>query len=270
MKPHAPALSLGAGVQSSVLLLMACSGELEERGWANPEVVVFADTQDEPDDVMEWLPLLRMEAHRAGIPLVEATHGDLRQDLLDVAAGTRKRAANPPLFVRDPETGKPGMITRQCTQDYKIRVVRQELRKRGYGPKRPAVTYMGLTTDEIQRVKPSNRKWNPVCWPLIDMGMSRTDCKQWLADHGYPQAPKSACRICPMRSDAAWREMKVNRPDDFEIAVSFERALHAGNGLRLKGTPYLHKSCVPLDQVDFRNAEDHGQLQLCETGGCWT
>jgi hypothetical protein len=263
-----PVLNLGAGVQSSVLLLMACSGELEERGWARPEVAVFADTQDEPADVMEWLPLLRMEAHRAGIPLVEGTAGDLRQDVIDTASGRRHRMSNPPVFVRD-EHGKPQMIPRGCTRDYKLRVIRGELRKLGYGERRPVVSYLGLTTDEVERMKPSDVAWQSLDWPLIHMGMSRHDCELWLERNGYPVAPKSACRMCPMRSDAAWREMKVRRPDDFAAAVEVDHAIRTGLP-GLKGAAFLHRSLVPLDQVDFRNAEDRGQLSLCETSGCFT
>lgn len=263
-----PVLNLGAGVQSSVLLLMACSGELEERGWARPECAVFADTQDEPSDVMEWLPLLRMEAHRAGIKLVEGTGGNLRQHVIDTANGARKRVSNPPLFVRDAK-GQKQMIPRGCTRDYKIRVIRGELRKLGYGERRPVVSYLGLTTDEVQRMKPSDVAWATIDWPLIHMGMSRHDCELWLERNGYPPAPKSACRMCPMRSDAGWRKMKIERPDDFAAAVEVDRAIRTGLP-GLKGEAYLHDSLTPLEEVDLSNAEDRGQLQLCETSGCMT
>jgi len=271
-RPRAAVLNLGAGVQSSVLLLMACSGELEDRGWARPEVAVFADTQDEPSDVMEWLPMLRMEAHRAGIPLVEGTAGNLRQDVIDTAQGRRKRVSNPPVFVRDAH-GKKQMIPRGCTRDYKIRVIRRELRLLGYGERRPVVSYLGLTVDEVQRMKPSDVQWASIDWPLIHLGMSRHDCELWLERNGYPKAPKSACRMCPMRSDAAWRQMKNTLPEDFASAVEVDRAIRASwPGLR--GEAFLHSSLVPLEDVDFRNVEDLGQAsifdQQCETGGCFT
>lgn len=272
-----PVLNLGAGVQSSTLLLMACSGELEERGWPIPRVAVFADTQDEPDDVIEWLPVLRMEAYKAGIQLVEGTKGNLREDVMAAARGDAKRASNPPVFVRKYD-GSQQMIPRNCTRDYKIRVIRAELRKLGYGPKNPVVSYMGITLDEVERMKPSDVAWQSIEYPLVEMGMSRHDCELWLIERGYPPrfggrpAPKSACRMCPMRNDAAWREMKVNRPDDFAKAVEFDRALREHGGLPgLEGEAYLHRSLVPLEDVDFRNAEDLGQMSmLCSDGGCWT
>ena len=48
-------LSLGAGVQSSTLALMAAHGEIEPM----PDCAIFADTGDEPKDVYEWLKWLR-------------------------------------------------------------------------------------------------------------------------------------------------------------------------------------------------------------------
>jgi hypothetical protein len=266
MKRH-PVLNLGAGTQSSVLLLMACSGELEERGWARPEVAVFADTQDEPDEVMEWLPMLRMEALRAGIEVVDTTAGDLRQQTIDAAEGRAKRASNPPLFVRD-ENGRKQMIPRNCTRDFKIRPIRKELRALGYGPKKPVVSYMGITVDEVERMKPSDVQWQAIEYPLVEMGMSRHDCILWLKERGL-EAPKSACVMCPMRGDAGWREMKTRRPEQFAAAVDFDLRVRTGlPGLR--GPAYVHSSLVPLGEVDFSNAEDRGQLSLCEVGGCWT
>ena len=44
-------ISLGAGVQSSVMALMAARGELEPK----VDGAIFADTGAEPDDVMDWL-----------------------------------------------------------------------------------------------------------------------------------------------------------------------------------------------------------------------
>lgn len=51
-EPLLRVLSLGAGVQSSTLYLMACAGEFGEE---SPTVAIFADTQWEPPAVYEWL-----------------------------------------------------------------------------------------------------------------------------------------------------------------------------------------------------------------------
>lgn len=57
-------LSLGAGVQSTVLALMACDGSLPGLDGA-----IFADTGWEPPSVYEQVDRLEAEFKRAGIPL---------------------------------------------------------------------------------------------------------------------------------------------------------------------------------------------------------
>ena len=52
-------LSLGAGVQSSTLALMAAAGEVTPM----PDAAIFADTQAEPAGVYRWLDWL--EKHRS-------------------------------------------------------------------------------------------------------------------------------------------------------------------------------------------------------------
>lgn len=263
---RAAVISLGAGVQSSVLLLMAAHGELEERGWRRPDVAVMADTGWERRGTYEWLPVLRDAARRAGIELVEAAAGNLRDDVADTARGLRRRCSNPPLFVRRRD-GAPGMIPRGCTRDYKIAVQRRALRERGYGPSRPVTQYVGFTLDEWERMKASDVAWADVAWPLIDLRMTRRDCERWLAEHGYPPVPSSSCIGCPLRSDRHWREMKVDHPEEFAEAVAWDHAIRRGlPGLR--GEAYVHRSLRPLDEVDFRSREDQGQLSLCDAGGC--
>lgn len=50
-------ISLGAGVQSSVMALMAAKGQIKPM----PDCAIFADTQAEPDHVYEWLDWLETQ-----------------------------------------------------------------------------------------------------------------------------------------------------------------------------------------------------------------
>src|SRR5688500_16994503 len=71
-------LSLGAGVQSSTLYLMAVAGEF---GTERPEVAVFADTQWEPRSVYTWLDRLE-EIGGAIVPIKRVTAGSVRDSVL--------------------------------------------------------------------------------------------------------------------------------------------------------------------------------------------
>ena len=80
-------ISLGAGVQSSVMLLLADRGELLPR----PEAAIFADTQWEPPAVYEHLAWLEAEV---SIPICRVTVGDIRANSLKgiSASGHRNKS----------------------------------------------------------------------------------------------------------------------------------------------------------------------------------
>ncbi len=121
--------------------------------------------------------------------------------------------------------------------------------------------YIGISLDEAVRMKPAREKWLLHEWPLIDRRMTRSDCIQWMVDNGYPMPRKSSCTFCPYHSDAYWREMKLTDPESWAEAVEVDEAIR--NGVR--GTEeklYLHRSLTPLKEVDLRNAEDYGQVDM--------
>ncbi len=243
MVDRAPVISLGAGVQSSTLLLMAADGEFE----ATPEVAVFADTHAEPAAVYRWLDFLRRTAGER-IPIHTCSAGDLRADVMAVAAGGSTRASQPPLFTRNPD-GSAGLSPRKCTRDYKVRPIGRALRALGYGPKRPVEQWLGISTDEIERVKPSGLRWRENRWPLIERGLTRDDCLRWLAYHGYPEPPKSACTFCPYSSNARWRAMRDEAPEEWADAVELDRAIRHLPGMRSEC--FVHRDRVPLSDVDL-------------------
>lgn len=109
-------LSLGAGVQSTTVLLMSCRGELPKL-----DAAIFADTQWEPEEVYEHLNWLSNEAAEAGIPVYRVTNGNLRRHTLEGfvrgSAAEGQRYASLPLYVLNPD-GSQGMVRRQCTREY--------------------------------------------------------------------------------------------------------------------------------------------------------
>lgn len=249
------ALSLGAGVQSSALLLMACAGELPK-----PEHAIFADTQWEPAGVYKQLDYLRAHAEAAGIAWHVVSAGDIKAEFrIGDVGGQRKdgtRFVSPPLFIR--ENGEVSMLQRQCTKDYKIAPVRRKLRELQSDRKEPVELWIGISWDEIQRMKPADKKWVTHRWPLIERRMRREQCLKWLRENGHPEPPKSACIGCPFHSNAVWLDMKRNDPESWASAVEADRAIRDGWG-KLTGQVFLHRSCLPLDEAPL---EYKGQLDL--------
>lgn len=251
--PENPALrvlSLGAGVQSTVMALMADEGMFG----GPPDLAIFADTQWEPAGVYEHLEWLK---DRLSYPVEVVTAGDLRADTL----------ASPfskiPVYIN--RESSDGMGKRQCTADYKIKPIQRAVR-RHLGLKKgqrfpPSVTveqWLGISTDEIIRAK--NSRYSNVVhrFPLIEIGYSRANCQGWF-ELRFPdrKLAKSACIGCPFHNDALWREMRDHDPVSWADAVDFDREMN-------KRGEFLHRQRVPLDQVDLTTLEDHGQLSFLD------
>lgn len=255
-------LSLGAGVQSTALALMAAQGEIGPM----PDCAIFADTGWEPQAVYDHLAWLR-SPNVLPFPIHIVSAGDLRADL--VRAGEGERWASIPAFTRTVRGGRVeiGMIRRQCTTNYKIVPIRRKVRSlagltRRRSPSLPIVEqWIGISFDEVVRMKPSREPWQINRWPLIERRMTRQDCLRWLARQGYPTPPKSSCIGCPYHSDAMWRQLRDEDPSAWADAVAIDHAIRTGlRGIR--GEVFLHRSAVPLEEADLRTPADLGQRDL--------
>jgi hypothetical protein len=249
-------INLGAGVQSSTMALMATEGILTPM----PEVAVFADTKAEPDSVYKWLEWLTA---RLAFPVQIVSAGNLAEKELGYNIrkrdGVRYRTGRIPAYIEG-----AGLIMRKCTRDFKIRPIEKFVRKFCQvkrGTKTPVVTqWIGISTDEIARMKPSRESWSKHRWPLIEAGISRADCLAWWKQKGLPTPPRSACVFCPYHNDAEWRRLRAEEPKEFFKAIAFEVAMQAAaleDKTRSHGLPFLHPQRVTLDKVTFK--EDGNQ-----------
>jgi hypothetical protein len=245
-------LSLGAGVQSSTLALMAAHGEITPM----PKCAIFADTGDEPQSVYVWLHKLSKQLPFE-VRVRRSMKGSLSGHVLaQIKAG--ERVSKPPLYVLN-EDGTSGILTRDCTGDFKVAVIQREVRKvmRETGATK-VIQWIGISVDEVHRMKPSRVQYSTHRWPLIEKRISRNDCLIWIAGAGYDRPPRSACVYCPYHSDNEWRRLRDQEPEAWNRAIKFDKAIRTGIH-KVRGTCFVHNSCVPLDEVDLRTDEDHGQ-----------
>jgi|TARA_R100001460_G_scaffold21632_1_gene44107 hypothetical protein len=252
-------ISLGAGVQSSVMAIMAAKGEFPK-----PDCAIFADTGYEPKKVYAYLEFLKKILP---YPVYVVSKGNIKKDMLDsIDNGTRFPTA--PFFTQAEITGKKGMLRRQCTADYKIVPIRKKIRELcgvKYGKHFPKDKYVeqwiGISTDEIQRMKPARDKYILNRHPLIEAKMSRQDCIDYLKKENIPLPEKSACIVCPYHNDAYWHFMKTERQEEFADAVEFDKNIRTGSR-NVRDKLYLHRSCKPLDEVEFNKKENDKQLDM--------
>lgn len=250
-------LSLGAGVQSSAMALMAKHGEITPM----PVAAIFSDVGAEPKSVYDYLDWLEGE-----LPFPVYRVMEKEGLLVDINKGiSGGRCSNPPFYTKSPE-GKKGILMRTCTADFKIRPINRKTKEiagwKGRKPKEPIITtWIGISKDEIQRMKESRESWIQHRFPLVDMDMRRDQCLKWIKDKGYPLPPRSACWFCPYHSNKEWRRLRDEEPEEFAKAIELDKQIRDGV-YKVENQLFLHPKRVPLDEVDLRSAEEKGQTSF--------
>jgi hypothetical protein len=258
-------LSLGLGVQSTTLALMAAHGEIDGGPLDCAIVADFMD--DEPGWTRETLAFLQSANVKLPFPVHLVKKGD------GLSAALRARATGDRPFVAAPFfTANGGMGKRYCTREFKVEPITKKQRELlGYRPRqrippRSCEIWIGISTDEVVRAGPAFDRWAVNRYPLLEKRMSRDDCERWLERNGYPAVKKSACVFCPYRSDAEWRDLRDNDPEAFAKACEIDRLIRSAPGMR--HASFVHSSRLPLAESPLsRGGGGQGMLELCE-GAC--
>jgi len=260
--------SLGAGVQSSTMVLLAKHGEIPMF-----DAAIFADTGGESKVTMDYLDYLET---LLPFPLYRVMHKEgLTKSIERAAAGDTTRSGNPPFFTESGD-GSGGILSRVCTSEFKIGPIKKKVRELfGLKPRQRAkdikcIQSIGISLDEIQRMNVSRDKWIEFEYPLVDLRMRRGDCLEWMMAHGYEEPPRSACVYCPYHDDRMWRKIKDTDPDGWAEAVRIDKLIRDGVG-GTKSKLYLHNSLKPLEEVDLSTDVDRGQMTFLDecSGNCF-
>lgn len=249
-------ISFGGGVQSTAMLVMSALGL---HGVPRANIAIFADTMHELPETYQHVAWMKDWASHHGIEVDTVCLGDLWKGATEGGVHRKKKNSltTLPLYLLSPE-GKRGFLHRQCTVEYKVKVIRREVRRRlGFKKgqrikgKVNAAALIGISIDEALRAKQSDEAWVANVHPLVDAGIDRADCERILREHRIPVPIKSSCYFCPFHSDRYWSWLKAVHPEWFNKAVQFERDLQKVNVDRLRGRPFLTSKRIPLDQIGF-------------------
>lgn len=241
-------LSYGGG-QDSTAILIKLIHDPKFRAKYAPEklIVVMSDTGNEHNETYEYVAMVKGICADAGIPFYF-----LNSEWSDLV----KRETGTPLFVDSWSGGLIGHYRRNttvgskryvksCTEQLKIKPIYKFLeyylsekygiayegRKKGF--RKYAEKYgrmrvlLGIAKAEEKRVaKASNSgpKWMQRyverVYPLIDEGMDRKACQEYIASQGYKVPVPSNCILCPFmdkrellllyRESRRWYETWVN------------------------------------------------------------
>lgn len=240
------AISLGWGVQSFTIAAMSALGELKPI-----DAAIHADTTHEASGTYafakQWTPWLEGRGVRV------VTVRDTNPRVVTERVGGEIFI---PAFTATDSSGG-GMLRRQCTQRWKIAPIRRWLQANRKGDS--VELWMGISLDEIQRVKSSDVKYITNRYPLIECRMTRAACIEWLKAHDLEVPPKSACVFCPYHDQAAWRHLKESGNGDWHKAVEVDGRIRK---VRPPFDLFIHPSRIPIADVDFRTVQERGQLSL--------
>lgn len=250
-------ISLGAGVQSSTMALMAAAGEITPM----PDCAIFSDTMREPRAVYDWLDWLEPQLP---FPVHRVSAGDLGA-MIGKKPNGRFDYMPLPGFVMGGD-GREALLNRSCTRDFKIRPIRRLVRQMlgiagKRSPKAPVVMqWIGISADEAQRAKPAREAWQEHRWPLLELRLTRLHCLEWMERHGFPRPPKSSCIFCPYHDDDQWIELQRDPVAWAEAVEMDERIRSMRLGQRTSKEVFLHRSLKPLSDVQFIPSSDGPDL----------
>ena len=225
--------SYGGGIQSVAIAVAVRRGLLPK-----PDHIIMADTGRELSATWRYL-----EAHIQPMLAEVGLHVEVAPHSLATVDLYSKQGV---LLI--PAYHATGKLSTYCSGEWKNRVIRRYLRSKGV---ERCLTWLGFSTDEADRIKPTPEDdWQQLWWPLaMDLGWNRATCHAVIADEGLPTVPKSACRICPNRNNAEWRAVRDD-PDDWQRAIQEDREIRERDE---RGGVFLHHSGVPLDEADIDN-----------------
>lgn len=255
--------SHGGGTQSAAITALIVQGKLPK-----PDYVCIVDTERERQRTWDYLDavirpalaLVGLEVHRirkSDWATVDLYGGKSGEDVLMPAWSSQ---------TVDDEAKMKGF----CSNEWKVRVMQRYLRNVHGIPTKEQRRWIGFSMDESRRAVrmmggPEYRA-GLVRFPLIhDVPINRQAAIALVRKMGWPEPPRSACWMCPNQGDAEWRDLKKNAPDEFAAACALEKEIQQKDPFA-----WLHKSCIPLGDVDFSEPDDLFADRACSSGGCFT
>lgn len=273
-QPTHRVLSLGAGVQSTTIYLMMVDGLIPPA-----EIAIFADTQEEPGPVYKHLRWLQ---EQPGPEIWIRTRGKLGDDLMRGTNSSGQRFAAVPFFTYN-EDGTQGQTRRQCSKEYKSEVIERAIRREFLGlkpgqraPKDILVQQVfGISLDEAGRAArirermERSAKWSVPDFPLLmERGMTRQECREWLEQRVPHEVPKSSCVFCPYHSDQQWMDIRDRDPEGWARAVQIDDALRKPGVIvnrNMDNEMFAWRGMKPLTEAEFKHERQFNMFNAeCE------
>lgn len=272
-------MSYGGGTPSTTLVLMACENRLAG-GRVHPAVpgfdyVLFCDLHAEPVWVARQVAFVADACARAGIPFVTLDadlYGDFTRNF------GKARVSSIPAWTIGPD-GKKGKMPRQCTCDYKIKIMERYVRYEllGYKPRQRAKwwdvhaheMHMGIMAEERRRAIPSRQTLFKNVYPLVEMGWTRADCFRYNKETWGIETWASSCVFCPFHTRYFFHYLREHDPVGYAQALRVDELMERYQAVPpLTSSQFLTKTHKRLWELTAEDCTD-AQTFCCEGLPIW-
>lgn len=248
---HVQVWSCGGGTQSGAIAVLIGCGRLP-----TPDICFMTDTGREKSGT--WLfvdGFIRPQLEKVGARLRIIKSEDFGGGKL--FGGESGITPLMPGFTT--QGGGVGKLSAYCSGAWKTDIGERFMRSLGIESAR---NWIGISIDEMRRVRKQHRPWLELWYPLIfGVPLRRHQCVELIRSVGWSgNIPHSACYMCPNMGDVEWIDLKMNWPEDFAAACAVEAEVRA-----VDPHWFCHPSCVPLSEVDF-----YAQTTMFADRGCTT
>ena len=273
-------LSYGAGTPSTTLALMSCENARHGPPYPNPYVpiydaVIFCDLHSEPSWVYAQAEFAAAACKEAGIPFYRLD-ADLYGDFIRNFG--RARTACIPFWTLG-EDGRKGRMPRQCTYEYKIKVIEQFVRYKllCYKPRERTLAmdkhahnlHMGIMWEERQRAKESKQTLFTNHYPLVEMGWTRAACYVYNKRVWGLETRASCCLFCPFHTTYFYWHIREHEPGCYACALQVDELVETHQARPpLKSKLFLSKSRKRLRDLTDEDCKDIQTFQY-QHGPVW-
>lgn len=224
-KPVNPLIvqSFGGGVQSVALLIINLRDGIDF-------IPVFANVGSKAENpaTLDYIErYIKPECKKLWIPFIEVSG----EDLYDIVEN------NP--YPTIPVFSGKSQMARICTSDRKIKPVNRTVKKLLRQDENAAIVQIGISYDELHRARFGGWEkkdiygryhgfWKKQVYPLVDMRLTREDCKRIITDYGWSVPEKSSCWFCPFGTG------RNSRIDSLEEGINAARRMIALDEIKIR------------------------------------
>jgi hypothetical protein len=242
----------GGGTQSAAIAALIVMGKVSA-----PDLAVIADTGYEQSTTWQYMNEVTAPALAAVGVIV---HRVAAKDFATVGLYGGKGGDTLLIPAFTDQSGDIGKLPGYCSNEWKQRVVRRWATERGV---ESADMWLGISIDEMQRLNAGSGKWRNR-HILVEQRMNRWECERLVLSLGWPKPPRSSCWMCPNHTQEEWRDIRDNKPHDWQAAIRFDKAIR-----RRDPNAFLHSDCVPLGDADLDDKNGVLFGHNCASGHCF-